>query len=261
MTLHTDKLNKLLQEVEMSTKDEEKLSLWDRVKSFMDDGRETSQGNAEGDQESGWDRVKALFDLSDGKGPKEEIQHIPSVVCYTAAFAFLFGGQFGKRIADDHYRRHNQLTVYQSAMHAKRQYQSSVALGFVKYGSRWGWRAGVFSGIYSFLLVATEAYRNKDDALNYVASGASTGALYNIFSGWRKMVVGILIGGGLSLPVGLIAQVGNAILPEDYKLKRKQEVMADKTQEWNQRLEATSSLIEAMEKELNEDNKSQDENR
>ena len=26
---------------------------------------------------------------------------------------------------------------------------------------------------------------------------ASTGALYNIFSGWRKMLVGVLVGGGL----------------------------------------------------------------
>ena len=26
---------------------------------------------------------------------------------------------------------------------------------------------------------------------------ASTGALYNVFSGWRKMVVGVVIGGGL----------------------------------------------------------------
>ena len=92
------------------------------------------------------EKLFLLFVFSEG--PREEIQHIPSVVCYTSAFAFLLGGQFGKRIADDHYRRHNQLTVYQSAMHAQRQYQASVALGFAKYGGRWGWRAGVFSGIY-----------------------------------------------------------------------------------------------------------------
>lgn len=245
----------------MSAQGDEKTSLWERVKNFLDNKRKTLHQGAEGEQESGWDRVKALFDLSDGTGPREEIQHIPNVVCYTSAFAFLFGGQFGRRIADDYYRRHNQLTVYQSVMHAKRQYQASVALGFVKYGSRWGWRAGLFSGVYSFVLVAFEAYRNRDDALNYVASGASTGFLYNIFSGWRKMVVGVLIGGGLSLPVGLIAHVGNAILPDEYKLKRKQDTPADKTQEWKQRLEVTSSFIQAMERELNEDDKLQDENR
>ena len=36
-------------------------------------------------------------------------------------------------------------------MHAQRQYQASVALGFAKYGGRWGWRAGVFSGIYRYV--------------------------------------------------------------------------------------------------------------
>lgn len=72
------------------------------------------------------------------------------MVVYTSVFAFLFGGQFGKRIIDENFRRHNQLTVYESVMHAKRQYQASVALGFVKYGSRWGWRAGLFSGVFRY---------------------------------------------------------------------------------------------------------------
>lgn len=91
-----------------------------------------------------------FFTQSDGKGPREEIQHIPNVVLYTSTFAFLFGGQFGRRIADDYFRRHNQLTVYESVMHAKRQYHASVAMGFVKYGGRWGWRAGLFSGVYRY---------------------------------------------------------------------------------------------------------------
>ena len=30
-----------------------------------------------------------------------------------------------------------------------------------------------YNVFFSFLLVATEAYRNKDDALNYVASGGT----------------------------------------------------------------------------------------
>lgn len=236
----------------MSTNNDEKLKLWEKVKSVWKTRRDVVEQDVTAKGESGWDRVKALFDVSEGKGPREEIQHIPRVVVYTSVFAFLFGGQFGKRIIDENFRRHNQLTVYDSVMHAKRQYQASVALGFVKYGSRWGWRAGLFSGVFSILLVASEAYRNTDDALNYVASGASTGALYNIFSGWRKMVVGVVIGGGLSAPVGLMAQVGNAILPEEYKPKKLEDDR--KAQEWEQQLEATSSFIQAMEKELNEGN-------
>ncbi|XP_068712630.1 complex I assembly factor TIMMDC1, mitochondrial-like [Montipora foliosa] len=244
----------------MSANDDERPYFWEKFKSFWHSKRAASQELEKAEKESGWDRVKALFDVSKGKGPGDEIQHIPDVVFYTSVFAFLFGGQFGRRIVDDHFRRHNQLTVYNSVMHAKRQYQASVVLGFVKYGCRWGWRAGLFSGVYSFLLVAFKSYRNTDDALNYVASGASTGALYNIFSGWRKMVVGVVIGGGLCVPVGVIAHVGNAILPDEYKPKKQEN--AKKAEEWEQRLEVTSSFIQAMEKELNEDkNDRQSENR
>ena len=92
--------------------------------------------------------IHLIFDNSDNTGLTPEIEHIKTVVYATTAFAFLLGGRFGKRIIDDHFRRHNQLTVYDSAMHAQRQYHASVILGFIKYGCRWGWRAGAFAGVY-----------------------------------------------------------------------------------------------------------------
>ena len=88
------------------------------------------------------------FERSDDKGTRPEIEHIKTVVYTTSAFAFLLGGRFGKRIIDDHFRRHNHMTVYESVMHAQRQYHANVVMGFVKYGCRWGWRAGAFAGVY-----------------------------------------------------------------------------------------------------------------
>lgn len=273
----------------MSTQGDEDVSLWDRVKGYFDKERGTTLPNDEPEQGSGWQRVKSLFEIretvsqreefgqksrwsrfkdllkvSDDTGLTPEIEHIKTVVYATTAFAFLLGGRFGKRIIDDHFRRHNQLTVYDSAMHAQRQYHASVILGFIKYGCRWGWRAGAFAGVYSFLLVALEAFRNKHDAVNYVASGASTGVLYNTFNGWRKMVVGAAIGGGLSLPFGILAQATNAILPDEYKLNKlhqEQNASDDKEQEWKQNLKATSSFIESMEKDLDENVELKDEDR
>ena len=97
---------------------------------------------------SSYNNIHLIFDNSDNTGLAPEIEHIKTVVYATTAFAFLLGGRFGKRIIDDHFRRHNQLTVYDSAMHAQRQYHASVILGFIKYGCRWGWRAGAFAGVY-----------------------------------------------------------------------------------------------------------------
>ena len=76
------------------------------------------------------------------------MEQIRTVKFTTTVFAFVFGGQFGYGIVDDSFQRHNQLTVYESVMHAQRRYHASVVVGFVKYGWRWGWRAGAFAGVY-----------------------------------------------------------------------------------------------------------------
>lgn len=271
----------------MSVKGDEDLSkrtLWERFKEPFH--KERMLENGESEEETGWHRVEALFEIrqsdehldKDGwhkflkaffklrgyeKGLCPEMEQIRTVMFTTTVFAFVFGGRFGYRIVDDSFRRHNQLTVYESVMHAQRRYHASVVVGFVKYGWRWGWRAGAFAGVYSFLVVALEAYRNRYDALNFMASGASTGVLYNILSGWRKMAVGAALGGGLSLPLGILAQAGNAILPEEYKLNRKQpEECSVEKEEQKQILKATtSSLIESIEKEFSQEDRTQDNKR
>jgi len=78
------------------------------------------------------------------------------------------------------------------------------------------------------------------------------------------MVVGAAIGGGLSLPFGILAQAANAILPDEYKLNKlhpEQLASDDKAQEWKQKLKATNSFIESMEKDLDENDELKDEDR
>lgn len=273
----------------MSARGDEDLSkptLWERIKGSFDKHGDTVLQNGDLEQEDGWQRVKALFEVrqngelhkKDGRnkfiktflklrgyenGLRPEMEQIRTVMLTTTVFGFVFGGRFGYRIVDDSFRRHNQLTVYESVMHAQRRYHASVVVGFIKYGWRWGWRAGAFAGVYSFLVVALEAYRNKYDALNFMASGGSTGVLYNIFSGWRNMAVGAALGGGLSLPLGILAQAGNAILPDEYKLNRKQEQLDVKKEERKQLVKVTtSSLIESIEKNFSQqDDQSKDDER
>ena len=63
---------------------------------------------------------------------------------------FIFGGRIGARIASDYHVRHNKLTIYNSQMQAQRELHSTVTLGFIKYGCKWGWRVGVFAGVYRY---------------------------------------------------------------------------------------------------------------
>lgn len=63
---------------------------------------------------------------------------------------------------------------------------------------------------------------------------------------------------------GILAQAANAILPDEYKLNKlhpEQQASDDKEQEWKQKLEATSSFIESMEKDLEENDELKDEDR
>ncbi|XP_048584404.1 complex I assembly factor TIMMDC1, mitochondrial isoform X4 [Nematostella vectensis] len=234
-------------------------------------------------EKSGWDRVKALVQLDDNNQLAEEVQDIPTIICVGSIFGFLLGGQYGVRIRADSFLRQNKLTVYKSAMHAQRSFQSAKTLGFVRYGCRWGWRVGWFSGLYSFMLAATTSYRNKEDALNYVAAGASTGAIhelfgisastgaihelfgilastgaiFKLFGGWRSMVVASGLCATISLPIGLLSQYGNTyLIPEEYRQKL-QEKKEKEREEWRQKLQKTDVLIKGMEDDVNkETNKS-----
>ncbi|EDO30469.1 predicted protein [Nematostella vectensis] len=208
-------------------------------------------------EKSGWDRVKALVQLDDNNQLAEEVQDIPTIICVGSIFGFLLGGQYGVRIRADSFLRQNKLTVYKSAMHAQRSFQSAKTLGFVRYGCRWGWRLGWFAGLYSFMLAATTSYRNKEDALNYVAAGASTGAIYKLFGGWRSMVVASGLCATISLPIGLLSQYGNTyLIPEEYRQKL-QEKKEKEREEWRQKLQKTDVLIKGMEDDVNkETNKS-----
>ena len=75
--------------------------------------------------------------------------------------------------------------------------------GFVRYGSRWGWKLGLFAGIFTMGRTLSSVYRNKDDVFNYVVAGSVTGGVFKVRHGIKPVIGGAFLGFLLSLPVGL----------------------------------------------------------
>ncbi|XP_065639769.1 RPII140-upstream gene protein isoform X1 [Hydra vulgaris] len=130
---------------------------------------------------------------------------------------FFIGGRIGGRVGAVEHIENTKLEVYQSVTHAHRQYHGRVILGFVKNGCKFGWRAGLFSGFYSFVMVVLSEITNTNDNVNLIGAAAVTGVVYNCFSGWRKMIVGAILGTGMSLPFAGLIEAVRFITPEDKK--------------------------------------------
>lgn len=130
---------------------------------------------------------------------------------------FFIGGRIGARVGAVEHVETTKLAVYKSITHAQRQYQNKVVYGFFRNGCKFGWRAGVFAGLYSLLLVTFSEATRHSGSVNYLAAGACTGVVYKSLSGWRSMIVGAVIGSGLSLPVAIFNTIVMQALPEDMK--------------------------------------------
>ena len=155
--------------------------------------------------------------------------------------------RYGVRIRGASNINSNKLTIYTSSLQAEREHFSAILLGFFQYGCRWGWRAGLYSGIYSTTLTAVSIGRDKEDALNYIAAGASTGIVYKLFSGFRGILIGALLGAGICTPIGLCMQGLSYVIPYDKVLK--DEIVMLNAKKKHQ-LKMTEKVLERMENEL-----------
>ena len=194
-----------------------------------------------------WGRVKRAFSKNEYGEIRPEVAHIPVVVFCGSLVGMMVGGRYGLRIRGASNIATNKLTVYTSSVQAQRDYFSAILLGFFHYGCRWGWRAGLYSGIYSTTLTAVSIGRDKEDALNYIAAGATTGIIYKIFSGFRGILVGAILGAGICTPIGLTMQGLGHFIP--YEKVLKDEIAATNVKE-KQKLEVTEKILDRMQKEL-----------
>ena len=84
--------------------------------------------------------------------------------------------------------------------------------GFVRYGSRWGWKLGLFAGIFTMGRTLSSVYRNKDDVFNYVVAGSEFSMhLYGFVSSDSFSLVGVT-GGVFKVRHGIKPVIGGAFL-------------------------------------------------
>lgn len=204
--------------------------------------------------ETGFDRLKTVVTSS----KSEFYENASQAVFFGSITGFLIGGRMGARVSGNDHMISNQLTIYPSKMQAHREYHSAVVKGFVRNGSRWGWRLGLFAGIYSAFLTVLTEYRDKEDALNLVAAGAATGTAYKLFSGVRGIIVGTIFGTCFSIPIALAVQGIVLVLPSEIKenyvklrLERRKMKEEDKSQ---QDLTEADNLLKQWEGNLNYNN-------
>lgn len=166
-----------------------------------------------------YQRVKNIFKIdpvSNEFNPK--LLFINQCIFAGSIAGFFIGGRIGARVGGVEHIETTKLAVYQSVTHAQREYQARVFVGFVRNGCKYGWRAGVFSGLYSLLMVViSEANQTNYEGLNYIAAGASTGIIYKSLSGWKSMVVGGIIGASLCVPVAGLVTLTRIAAPEEKK--------------------------------------------
>jgi hypothetical protein len=124
------------------------------------------------DEESGWQRLKSAFSFRYGNGIPEEFQDCTLTVFVASTVGFTAGGLYGARTAADDFIAVNQFSKFTSPMQAQREMHAASMMGFVRYGSRWGWKLGAFAGLFSAARVLAAIYRDKDDVINYVAAGS-----------------------------------------------------------------------------------------
>ena len=75
--------------------------------------------------------------------------HTWSVITITGScVGFMFGGVIGARNAADAHIERTKLIVYDHGFQAQREMHSASIRGFIRMGSRWGWRIGIFASLF-----------------------------------------------------------------------------------------------------------------
>lgn len=160
--------------------------------------------------ETGMDRLKAMFDLSNGFGP--ELSLVQSACIYTGSAGALIGGWNYARTARENYIRKNQGTSFLNPKQATRELQDAMFLQFGRGAWKLGWRMMAFSSLYMTVAVAGFTYRNKFGIAEHVAAGTLAGFVYKLNMGVRGSLVGAGLGSLLGLLSGATLSVATKVM-------------------------------------------------
>lgn len=160
--------------------------------------------------ETGWDRLKTMFDLSAGLGP--ELELVKTGMGIGVVLGGLSGGLNYAKQAKINFIRQNEGNYYVKPQEAMKQMQDKIAVEFFRGGFKLGWRMALFSGIYVLGAVSGLTYRNKFGIAEHVASGAVAGLLFKVNLGVKGSLAGLAVGGLLGFVTGTTMCVGTKAL-------------------------------------------------
>ncbi|XP_066563081.1 complex I assembly factor TIMMDC1, mitochondrial [Amia ocellicauda] len=196
--------------------------------------------------DTGWDRIKELFDRDEMQAYSEEISLIIKSGLTAAMVGMVYGGIPAARHAKERYIQQSQAEVYQHRMDAVRSAHNAAIRGFIRYGLRWSWRVTVFVTLFNTVSTGVSVYRDKFVLSHYAAAGAITGGLFRLNLGIGGMVAGTAIGAILGIPAGALIMAMQKMAGEtlrERKRRERQELYELKLAEWNARLLVTEGLI------------------
>lgn len=150
-----------------------------------------------------WERVKERLSPYRNKTPTREMRQWSLNVIATTVVGGLLGARIGGRFLKERYIHYSKAQVYHTIVEAQRRMHSYSVRGAVNLGTKWGWKVGLFTAVYSGVQISLGVYRERRDVLNYMCAGAVAGPLFYVTRGVKPMVGGAFMGMVLSVPLGM----------------------------------------------------------
>ncbi|XP_010884694.2 complex I assembly factor TIMMDC1, mitochondrial [Esox lucius] len=196
--------------------------------------------------DSGWDRIKDLFDTDEMQSLPEELSSVVKSTLTAALAGMIYGGLPAARHARERFIQLHQAEIYHSRVEAVRSAHNAAIRGFVRYGWRWSWRVAAFVTLFNTISTGLSVYRDKYTVSHYSAAGALTGGLFRLNLGLRGLVAGTVIGATMGVPAGALIIAMQGLAGETFRERRRRErreLYEVKLAEWNARLQLTDDLI------------------
>ncbi|KAM4601599.1 complex I assembly factor TIMMDC1, mitochondrial [Polymixia lowei] len=196
--------------------------------------------------DSGWDRIKDLFDRDETQKYPEELTNVIKSSAAGALAGLIYGGLPAARHAKERYIQLSQAEIFTSRVEAVRSAHNAAIRGFVRYGWRWSWRVSVFVTLFNTVSTSLSVYRDKYTLSHYAAAGAVTGGLFRLNLGLGGLVAGTVIGAVMGVPTGALIMGMQTLAGETVRERRRRErreLYELKLAEWTARLQLTDDLI------------------
>ncbi|VEN48696.1 unnamed protein product [Callosobruchus maculatus] len=144
--------------------------------------------------ETGWDRVKQMFQTDEFGNVSPEANTILQVAAMSIFVGSIYGGVVNSRGAYIEFMKNNQATSFINHFEAKRQLQDAVTKSFAKGAFRWGWRVTLFTSTFVGISTIIQVYRGKYGISEYAVAGGTAGAMYKFNMGPKGWIVGAGLG-------------------------------------------------------------------